>query len=63
MAGTLEIREERVVRRRGVAELARRVGRDHSHISRVLSGQRKPGKDLEKKLRRMGIRLGEEKAV
>ena len=57
MAGTLEIREERVVRRRGVAELARRVGRDHSHISRVLSGERKAGKELEKKLRRLGIRL------
>jgi transcriptional regulator with XRE-family HTH domain len=63
MSETLEIREERVVRRRGVAELARRVGRDHSHISRVLSGERKAGPELERKLKKLGIRLDTEAAV
>jgi transcriptional regulator with XRE-family HTH domain len=48
---------------RGVTRTARLVGVSQSHLSRVLHGQRKPGKDLEKKLRRMGIRLGEEAAV
>jgi predicted transcriptional regulator len=58
MAARIEITEERVTRRRGIAELARRVGRDHSHVSRVLSGERKAGKDLERKLARLGVRLG-----
>lgn len=55
-----EIREETVTRRRGVARLARLVGRDHSHISRVLSGERNAGKALERKLRKLGIQLKKE---
>jgi transcriptional regulator with XRE-family HTH domain len=54
------IREELVTRRRGVARLARLVGCDHSHISRVLSGERKAGRDLQRKLARLGVSVGKE---
>ncbi|MDD2348288.1 MAG: hypothetical protein PHG74_09200 [Kiritimatiellae bacterium] len=48
---------------RGVTRTAKRVGVSQGHLSRVLRGERKAGKELERKLRRMGIRLGEEAAV
>lgn len=57
MGGKFEITEETVVRRRGVSRLARLVGRDHSHISRVLNGERKAGRDLDRQLRKLGIRV------
>jgi transcriptional regulator with XRE-family HTH domain len=63
MAKKIEISEETVVRRRGVARLARLVGRDHSHITRVLSGERKPGRDLARKLARLGVRPEKEAVV
>ena len=47
---------------RGVTRTARLVGVSQSHLSRVLRGERKAGPELEKKLKRMGIRL-EESAV
>ncbi len=55
MAEKIEISEETVVRRRGVARLARLVGRDHSHITRVLRGERQPGPELARKLARLGV--------
>lgn len=63
MADFVEIREETVTRRRGVARLARLVGRDHSHISRVLSGERAPGRDLERRLRKLGVEVSRKEAV
>lgn len=42
---------------RGVTEAARKCGVSQGHLSRVLSGERVPGKELERKLRKMGIRL------
>lgn len=62
--GTKLVKETRTVTRfRGLGRAARELGVSRGHLSYVLHGQRKPGKDLEKKLRRMGIRLGEEAAV
>lgn len=40
-----------------VSEIARTVGRSKSHISRVLRGLHKPGKDLARLLKRMGYRI------
>ena len=54
----IEITAETITRRRGVSKLARAVGRNHSHISRVLSGERKAGKALAKKLARLGVEVG-----
>ena len=59
MGKMIEIIEETVTRRRNVARLARLVGRDHSHVSRVLSGEREPGKELGRRLRKLGVRFGE----
>jgi len=42
---------------RGVTKAARKCGVSQGHLSRVLSGERAPGKELERKLRKMGIRL------
>jgi len=45
---------------RGVTQAARRVGVSQSHLSRVLRGEREPGRDLERKLRKLGIKLRKE---
>lgn len=42
---------------RGVTELARQMGVSHSHLSRVLSGKRKPGAGLYASLEALGIRF------
>jgi len=54
------IREERITRRRGVVAVAKKTGCHPSHITRVLSGEREPGKALERKLRKLGIKLRKE---
>lgn len=55
------ITEDTVTRRRGVVAAARKCGVSHGHLSRVLSGERVPGKELERKLKKMGIRLRRER--
>ena len=61
MNETKLVKETRTVTRfRGLGRAARELGVSRGHLSDVLHGQRKPGKDLEKKLRRMGIRLDKE---
>jgi DNA-binding phage protein len=53
------VKETRTVTRfRGLGKAARELGVSRGHLSYVLHGQRKPGKDLERKLRRMGITPG-----
>ena len=54
---SLKITEDTVTRRRGVVAAARKCGVSHGHLSRVLSGERVPGKELKRKLRKMGIRM------
>lgn len=49
-------------RRRGVKELARRLGYSVTYISKVLGGKLKPGRPLVRKMRRIGINLGLEVA-
>ena len=43
--------------KRGVRDLARKCGVNHSTISRIVNGKRKPNKTLGKKLRRYGVKL------
>lgn len=52
-----KITKDTVTRRRGVVAVARKCNVSHGHLSRVLSGERVPGKELERKLRKMGIRM------
>ena len=42
---------------RGVTALARRIGYSHTHLLRVMRGERKAGPELLKKLRRLGIEV------
>lgn len=48
-----------VTRFRGLGRTARALGISRGHLSYVLHGQRKPGKALAAKLRKMGIELPE----
>lgn len=47
--------EQAAVRFRGVAEVARRCGVSHSHISAVLHGRREASPSLSRRLARLGI--------
>lgn len=55
--------KETVVRRttelRGLGAAARRCGVSHTHLRKVLEGERKPSADLERKMRRLGLVPGE----
>lgn len=44
---------------RGLGAAARRCGVSHTHIRKVLQGERKPSADLERKMRRLGLVPGE----
>lgn len=46
--------------KKGVTEAARVTGRSKAHISYVLRGLRKPGKDLARALRRLGLQVPKE---
>lgn len=45
---------------RGLGEAARRCGVSHTHLRKVLQGERKPSSELERKMRRMGLVPGME---
>lgn len=51
------IEERAAVRFRGVAEVARRCGVSHSHISAVLHGRREASPSLCRRLARLGINV------
>ena len=48
---------------RGVSRVARLVGVSQGHLSRVLRGERKPSRELARKLERMGVEIPKEGAV
>ena len=52
-----------VVRRttelRGLGAAARRCGVSHTHLRKVLQGERKPSAELERRMRRLGLKPGE----
>ena len=54
--GMLRIEARPCVRLRNVAEAARRFGCSHSHLSRVLKGERTPSKELARKMGKLGIK-------
>ena len=61
MNETKLVKETRTVTRfRGLGRAARELGVSRGHLSYVLHGQRKPGPQLERKLKRLGIRLDKE---
>lgn len=44
---------------RGLGAAARRCGVSHTHLRKVLQGERKPSAELARKMRRMGLKPGE----
>jgi transcriptional regulator with XRE-family HTH domain len=38
-----------------VGAAASRLGVSHGHLSRVLKGERKPGKELDRRMRKLGL--------
>lgn len=44
---------------RGLGAAARRCGVSHTHLRKVLQGERKPSAELVRKMRRMGLKPGE----
>ena len=45
----------RAVELRGLGAAARRCGVSHTHLRKVLQGERKPSAILERKMRRLGL--------
>ena len=52
-------RIDRPTARRGRGAAARRCGCSHTHLRKVLEGERKPSADLERRMRRLGLKPGE----
>ena len=44
---------------RGLGAAARSGGVSHTHLRKVLQGERKPSAELARKMRRMGLKPGE----
>lgn len=45
---------------RGLGAAARKCGVSHTHLRKVLQGERKPSSELERKMRRLGLVPGME---
>ncbi len=61
MGKTTLTKETKVVTRyHGLGRTARALGVSASHLSYVLHGHRKPGADLARKLRRLGVEVAAE---
>lgn len=63
--GVEPMKEPLAVRRttelRGLGAAARRCGVSHTHLRKVLEGERKPSAELERKMRKLGLKPGEMK--
>jgi len=55
MVKEVSMERKRVYRWNGITRCAERLGISRCHLSFVMRGERKPGKDLEKRMRRMGL--------
>ena len=43
----------------GLGAAARKCGCSHTHLRKVLEGERRPSAELERKIRRLGLTPGE----
>lgn len=59
MGRTERITIRRTTELRGLGAAARRCGVSHTHLRKVLEGERKPSAELERKMRRLGLKPGE----
>lgn len=58
MGRTERITIRRTTELRGLGAAARRCGVSHTHLRKVLEGERKPSAELERKMRRLGLTPG-----
>ena len=59
MGRTERITIRRTTELRGLGAAARKCGVSHTHLRKVLEGERKPSAELERKMRRLGLKPGE----
>ena len=50
--------KRQVLRWSGITKFAAELGISRTHLSRVMHGERKPGKALDKRMRRIGLTPG-----
>jgi len=55
MTTPLKLEKRPVTRWQGITYFARVLGISRTHLSRVMHGEREPGKDLEKRMRKLGL--------
>ena len=56
-----QITVRRTTELRGLGAASRRCGVSHTHLRKVLQGERKPSAELERKMRRLGLIPGQMK--
>ena len=56
---SLKMPIRRTTELRGLGAAARRCGVSHTHLRKVLQGERKPSAELARKMRRLGLKPGE----
>ena len=61
MARTKPMTVRRTTELRGLGAAARRCGVSHTHLRKVLEGERKPSAELVAKMRKLGLKPGEMK--
>lgn len=55
METTFKLEKKPVQRWQGITRCARLLGISRTHLSRVMHGERAPGKDLEKRMIKLGL--------
>lgn len=58
MRDQVKLEKQPVVRWKGITRCASLLGISRTHLSRVMHGERKPGFDLEKRMRKIGLTPG-----
>ena len=59
--GAAPLAVRRTTELRGLGACARCCGVSHTHLRKVLQGERKPSAELERKMRRLGLTAGQMK--
>jgi transcriptional regulator with XRE-family HTH domain len=55
MKETIKLEKRAAVRWTGITYFARVLGISRTHLSRVMHGERAPGRDLEKRMKKLGL--------
>jgi len=58
MESNVKLEKKPVVRWHGITRCSKLLGISRTHLSRVMHGERSPGKNLEKRMRKIGLKPG-----